>query len=212
MPETTIHLVRHGQSQANVEGRLSCTPPGPGLTELGHLQALAARDLLLGAARIPQLVVVSPMRRTIETAAPLIHALGVAPVWAPELGETRFGAWDGWQADELATFSRRFRRWARDPEVLPPGGESLSAVARRVTAYLTRLASTHPGQCIAAFSHMHALKGFVMTVEGVPWTRHGEFQLPNCAVVTAHWDGSRWQGARVDVTKSRPACARHEVS
>ncbi len=58
----TIYLVRHGLAAAGVEDL------DPGLSELGHEQAKAAAEALRGA-RSPRLVV-SPLRRTRETAQP----------------------------------------------------------------------------------------------------------------------------------------------
>ncbi len=212
MRETTIHLIRHGQSEANLERRLSSRPPGPGLTPLGRRQAEAARDLLLRARRAPDVILTSPMRRTLETAAPLSAAVGIAPVRMADLVETRFGVWDGWQVDELLRASRAFRDWMVDPEVTPPPeGEPLSSVARRVRACLTRVAQAHPGQTVAAFSHMHALQGFLMLVEGLPWSRHPEIAMPNAAVVTARYSPTGWRIDSVD-TSAALAGADREVS
>lgn len=212
MQQTTIHLVRHGQSEANVQRRLSSAPPGPGLTDLGRLQARAAGELLLQSSRPPQVIVTSPMRRTVETAMPLSRALGVAPCRVAELTETQFGAWDGWQVDALIESSRAFRDWLVDPELTPPpAGEALSSVAHRVRSCLTRVAAAHAGQSVAAFSHMHALQGFVMLLQGAPWKMHPDFEMPNACIVTAHWQPCGWRLGGIDVSANRPDAAR-EVS
>jgi broad specificity phosphatase PhoE len=80
-----LYLVRHGRAAAGVEDL------DPGLDELGHAQARAAAQALLhaGARRL----IVSPLRRTRETAAPIAAALNltaeirdeVAEVFDPEL-------------------------------------------------------------------------------------------------------------------------------
>lgn len=75
----TIYLVRHGQAQAGVEEL------DPGLTPLGHDQARAAaaalRDALGGR------VIVSPLRRTLETAAPIAEVLACTAVTRVEVAE-----------------------------------------------------------------------------------------------------------------------------
>ena len=63
----TIYLVRHGLADHE------SNPLDPGLSTLGQEQARATADALrhLSGAR----VIVSPLRRTLETAAPIAEAL-----------------------------------------------------------------------------------------------------------------------------------------
>lgn len=75
----TIWLVRHGQAAAGMEEL------DPGLTETGHRQAAAAAAALTGAPAVR--LVVSPLRRTRETAAPIAAALGLAPEIRHEVAE-----------------------------------------------------------------------------------------------------------------------------
>ncbi len=75
----TIFLVRHGRAEAGVEDL------DPGLDDLGREQALAvARALRAPGA---QRLVVSPLRRTRETAEPIATALGVEPELRAEVAE-----------------------------------------------------------------------------------------------------------------------------
>ncbi|MBA4181331.1 MAG: histidine phosphatase family protein [Anaerolinea sp.] len=75
----TIYLVRHGLAAAGVDDL------DPGLSDLGHAQARATAEALKpkGAARL----VVSPLRRTRETAAPVAAALGLEPELRDEVSE-----------------------------------------------------------------------------------------------------------------------------
>ena len=73
-------LVRHGEAAAGWDGDAD-----PGLSDLGRQQAERAAEELAGAAARP--LVVSPLRRTQETAAPIARRLGVAPVLEPAVGE-----------------------------------------------------------------------------------------------------------------------------
>jgi broad specificity phosphatase PhoE len=73
-------LVRHGRPDGTW-GR----DPDPGLDDVGHEQARAVADALGPTGPLP--VVVSPLRRTRETAAPLVARWGVAPVVEPGVGE-----------------------------------------------------------------------------------------------------------------------------
>lgn len=75
----TIYMIRHGQAAAGVENL------DPGLSEPGHEQArvtaAALKDLHAGA------VIVSPLRRTRETADPIAVLLGLEPQIRDEVAE-----------------------------------------------------------------------------------------------------------------------------
>ena len=79
-------LVRHGQSRSNLEEWISSQSTCGGLTELGRAEAAAARDRL---AQLPDLapdaVVVSTMRRAIETAAIVAEPTGMQAEQRSEL-------------------------------------------------------------------------------------------------------------------------------
>ena len=84
-------LVRHGQTLFNLHFGATRTDPGiedPGLTELGRAQAQAAA-LALAEHPIRQLVV-SPYRRTLETAAIIAQQLEL-PIRVEPLVRERFG-------------------------------------------------------------------------------------------------------------------------
>ena len=71
MPQPTVYLIRHGQSQANAGGITLENSVVP-LTELGELQAQALAPLLPAAAGIWS----SPFKRALDTAAPYCARLG----------------------------------------------------------------------------------------------------------------------------------------
>ena len=75
-----VVLVRHGQPDGTWG-----QDPDPGLDELGHAQARAVAELLGPLGPLP--VIVSPLRRTQETAAPLAALWSVEPVVEPGVGE-----------------------------------------------------------------------------------------------------------------------------
>ncbi len=76
-----LHLVRHGQALAGWG-----TDVDPGLSVIGVAQAEAVAGHL-GAALAPRPIVVSPLRRTRETAAPLAIRWGRAPIVEPAVRE-----------------------------------------------------------------------------------------------------------------------------
>jgi len=77
---TRLHLVRHGQAAARWDQNHD-----PGLDEIGRQQALAVAEELGPLGPLP--VVVSPLRRTRETAAALEDRWGVTASVDPAVGE-----------------------------------------------------------------------------------------------------------------------------
>ncbi|HEY6457139.1 MAG TPA: histidine phosphatase family protein [Steroidobacteraceae bacterium] len=80
---TTVYLIRHGQSQANVGGITLANPIVP-LTELGQLQAQAL------AALLPATCVkiwASPFKRALDTAAPYCARMGRSAATHDDLRE-----------------------------------------------------------------------------------------------------------------------------
>ena len=189
MPSVRIYLVRHAESHANVEGRFSCRPPGPGLTPRGRSQAQAVCRRLLDLGHTPGRVLVSPMLRARETAAPLAAELGLVPEIDGDLRETGLGAWHGNLIRDLAP-TAAFRRWREDPEAFPPpGGERPSEMARRVHRALARGVAASVGKPLAAFSHLDPIVSLLATVDGGPHPPAPD--LPCGAIALLDWDGVR---------------------
>ncbi|MGO8960007.1 MAG: histidine phosphatase family protein [Streptosporangiaceae bacterium] len=149
-------LVRHGQSEAYQDGRPFALVGGhgdPPLSELGHEQArqVAARLTATGLAAI----YVTTLQRTVQTAAPLVAAVGLDPLVEADLREVNLGDWEGgefrkWVANGHEIAQRMFaeERW----DVIP-GAEPDAEFDARVRAAIERLAADHPGQRVAAFTH-----------------------------------------------------------
>jgi glucosyl-3-phosphoglycerate phosphatase len=160
------HIMRHGQSKANVLGIIvSCRENDRdgdyGLTELGRKQALAAAS----ASGLPRDTVIysSDFSRARETAEIVRARLGAPEVrLAPALRERCFGGWEGtdtanyakvWAADEASEADEAGEADRTDNGVEPPG-----AVLARLTAFIAQLAKEHVGQDILLVSHGDTLQ------------------------------------------------------
>jgi broad specificity phosphatase PhoE len=145
-----IFLVRHGQSEANLDNRVNANLPdhNVALSDEGHRQAEAAGKFLaqiLAADRRVRLLV-SPYLRARQTSAALEAALEDAAIGfdkreAIELRELEFGLFDGIaDADLPRLFPREYehyekhRRFAGEFFAPMPMGESRCQVADRVKA------------------------------------------------------------------------------
>jgi probable phosphoglycerate mutase len=153
---TELYLVRHGASADAVEGTDFELLEGwgnPPLSEIGQQQAE------LVCARLSQIhfdaLYVTPLQRTMETAAPLIRATGLEPVVEPDLREVFLGEWEGGlfrqkvaDGDPVAQQMMREERWD-----LVPGSETTETFTGRVRGAIDRIFAAHPGRRVVAFSH-----------------------------------------------------------
>jgi broad specificity phosphatase PhoE len=89
----TLTFVRHAESQANADGIIDTSIPGPDLTEKGRAQAEQAAQQL-GRNNYDG-IYASPIVRTQQTAAPLAHELGMRVEILPGLREIDAGWYNG---------------------------------------------------------------------------------------------------------------------
>jgi 2,3-bisphosphoglycerate-dependent phosphoglycerate mutase len=157
---TELLLVRHGASADSVEGEAFELVEGQGdppLSEAGRHQAeLVARRL--GTEPFDGMYV-STLRRTAETAAPLVERSGITPVVDADLREVFLGEWEGGLlrqrvVDQDPLFDRvmQEQRW----DVIP-GAESRQAFGGRLRRAVERIADAHPGGRVVVFSHGAAI-------------------------------------------------------
>jgi probable phosphoglycerate mutase len=134
-----IVCVRHGSSSEGEGDTDGQHDPVLNARGIAQAEAVAARLGALPAAGL----VVTPLQRPAQTAAPLAHRLGLDPVVVPGLREVHLGIWEG-------QFSARMK--ARDPlavDVLNagrwdviPDAEDMDAFSARVLGGLGQIVTT----------------------------------------------------------------------
>lgn len=147
---TRVVLVRHGQTDWNVERRIQGGTDTP-LNATGRWQAQRLAERL--RADTFSRVLCSDALRARETVAPLAQASGLEVRLEPMLRERRYGIFEGLRLDSLAErdAEQAARLHRRDPDFAPDGGESLREVSRRAVAAL--LAVLEPGASVLVVTH-----------------------------------------------------------
>jgi probable phosphoglycerate mutase len=153
---TDLLLIRHGQSQAYVHGDLFDLIDGQGdppLSAGGEAQARRVASRLAG--RRIDVIYVSTMRRTAQTAAPLAGELGLTPIVDAGLREVHLGEWEGgvFRKNVAEGHPIALRMMAEERWDVIPGAEPTDALAARIRAAIGRIAVAHPDQRVAAFTH-----------------------------------------------------------
>jgi broad specificity phosphatase PhoE len=150
-------LVRHGETAANVEGRLLGRADPP-LTAKGRQQAAALATWLPPA----DLVVSSPLRRARQTAEQLGGRVRIDERWI----ERDYGAFD--DRPPTAIPPEMWVRWRAGAS--PPGVESDEDVSGRVRAACADLVEDATSANIVVVSHVSPIKAAIEWALGVPHT------------------------------------------
>jgi broad specificity phosphatase PhoE len=156
-------LVRHGESDYSVDGRLNGDPAvAVGLTSTGERQARALARLL--APEPIDLCVTTPFPRTQATARLALAGRDRVPVEVVEaLGDPRAGSFEGRLLDD-------YRAWAwtsPSQAECPGGGESRLAVVRRYARGFSELLA-RPERLILLVAHALPIAYVLRAVEGAP--------------------------------------------
>lgn len=145
-------IARHGRTASNASGLL-LGRADPSLDELGVAQAAELARLL--AASPPTRIVSSPLARTRETAEALGRPMVVDDRWI----ELDYGEFD--QKPMWDVPPEIWAQWRADPGFVPPGGESLQAMAQRVGEACAELADEARTADILVVTHVSPIKAAV---------------------------------------------------
>ena len=142
-------LVRHAEPDESMRGRSYGRLDVP-LSAAGRAQAATIAETLRGARL--DAIFASPMRRAIDTAAPLAQARGLEVVEHKGLRELDFGALEGLTFDEIARERPElYEAWMTNPtETRFPDGESFGELRERALAAAADIRCGHEHAAIVA--------------------------------------------------------------
>ena len=149
---TEIIVIRHGETNWNVEGRYQGQADPP-LNTRGFDQAHEIADMLMESKF--DMIYTSPLKRACQTAKIIADQLQI-PIHADaRLSEINQGDWQTRLRAEIENlYPDLFRRWETEPwAVTPPGGEHLTEVQSRVNAAIDDIVDHHPGLRVGLVTH-----------------------------------------------------------
>ncbi len=164
---TELWIVRHGQTDWNVEGRYQGQADQP-LNVVGLAQAEAAAKQLRGKTFAA--IYSSDLQRARVTAEIIAAELGLPVQIDRHLREVNQGEWEGMlTADIQARYAETWSARQQDRlHAAPPGGESLAQVAARVLPAVDEITQRHPDAAILVVSHGLALGVVRCAAAGAP--------------------------------------------
>jgi 2,3-bisphosphoglycerate-dependent phosphoglycerate mutase len=190
--ETRVLLMRHAETSAPDRFHGAESDIGLGARGLEQAKALAR---CLAEVR-PDVLISSPMRRALDTAALIAAACGLAIEIAPGLHERRMGALSGAsKADHWDTYAQEKDRWiAGDLGFAHADAETFSEVRDRSVHALRDLVGRFPGRTIAVVAHGVLIKiALTSLLDGFGPADFDRIGIDTASVNDLRWDGFRWR-------------------
>jgi broad specificity phosphatase PhoE len=196
---TTLLLVRHAETDDNVNMRLSgwtdtdLSPRGEEQVTLladhfnrhhGHIDALYA----------------SPLRRARRTAEAIGALTGHTPILLDDLREMFFGELDGRPFEELREAYAHLLEADENSEIedfVWPSGESRSGFTARVLRVTNHIARRHPGAAVGVVTHGGVIATLMTLLHGESAARWRKWVVPNASLSEVVWDSMAGSGALV---------------
>lgn len=182
-----IYLIRHGQTDWNLAGKIQGSTDIP-LNETGKSQAQA---LAKGMEKRPVMQIFSStLKRAVATAAAIGRSQKVDVDIIRGLEEVGFGHWEGMSWTEIQeTYPEEYEKWCMNPiDVAPPGGESQREIYRRCGQVVEGIVAQAHGD-VAIVSHgatMAYLIAYMMREHPL----EEELIVENASITTIHY--SSW--------------------
>ena len=199
-------LLRHGQSQWNLENRFTGWVDSP-LTPQGEAEAIEAGKRL-GDIKF-DLAFQSVLTRAKETLRLALENAGQANVPIVEdkaINERMYGDLQGLNKAETAEKfgQEQVKLWRRSYDVAPPNGESLKDTAARTLPYFNDviLPEVKAGKNVLVSAHGNSLRAIIMHLDGLSKEEVVALEVPHCIPIIYEIDS---EGRVVTKTERRPA-------
>lgn len=206
-----LYLIRHGQSEVNIQPDRVGQEPDSRLTEKGKLQADALGYRLFRKEQLPaDFVFASDYTRAADTCniALQFYPAVITPTFVPELREYSAGDWTGVSRTETYNVPVLLKMAAMNNAFLPPNGESMHMVERRASKWLEdailynpamqdeagrRNVQKLPPMNIFAFSHGMTIKCILHYIMGFDQSFTWKLTLENTSISKLYFGREGWR-------------------
>ncbi len=193
-PFTTFYIIRHGESEGNVQHILQGQIDFP-LTPQGEAQALARSQSLRDIAF--DMVFSSDLLRAHKTAEILAEERNLTVAVTKALRERCFGKFEGLSDDVLNEEARAiFDRWYHMTDDqwmkhrIDPQAETGEEIVYRFMRFIREIAVTHPGKTVLAVSHGDIMRNMLIHLGWGTRDELGRGAIHNTGYVVLNSDGS----------------------
>jgi broad specificity phosphatase PhoE len=156
MKITTLLIIRHGQTDWNIAGKIQGHADVP-LNETRQHQALKVASFLKEKNILLSALYSSDLQRAHQTAQSISQVFSLDIKTTPLLREQHGGLWQGKTKQQIAEL-----HGAQDAiwEIVP-GGETRADFLNRIVNHIALIAQNHPDESVAVVTHAGAIKNFL---------------------------------------------------
>jgi len=197
MKSTRFCLVRHGETNWNVEGRLQ----GHTDIDLNHHGEAQAAQMAKAIKAIDlqfDVLYTSDLQRAAKTAAAIEKLFNTKAVVNASLRERHLGVLQGMRTDEVPALEPELweRHINRDIHQDLRGGESIAKFAERIHAALEQIRQEHVGKTVLLVSHGGALDMMYRLASNQALDAPKAVSVPNASLNWISHDGNAWKVER----------------
>jgi broad specificity phosphatase PhoE len=186
---TTIYLLRHGATPANLEDRFAGRSGEPlhpeGEAQIRRLEAdlhhLAISHLYCG-----------PLPRTMQSAEILRAMLDIPVTPEPGLNEIHIPHWDGLSKARIRDlFGKQYPTWLQTPHHFQVEGcETVRDVQERARRAVERIMSAHAGKAVLLISHLIVLRALLLYYQGMEISEFRSIKVGNGEIFSLTRNGA----------------------
>lgn len=190
---TKLLIIRHGQSQANLDGVFVGHVNSP-LSDLGRQQAELTADFIVSNYPVDA-VYASDLDRAFYTGKCVADKLGLPITADARLREIYAGDWENVKFDTLSdSYGEPYQIWLRDiGNAQCPNGESVAQLQDRFVSAVRSIAQENHGKTIVIATHATPVRTLMTYCAGcgltqmrnIPW-------VSNASVTVAEYDGQNF--------------------
>lgn len=201
-------LLRHGQSQWNLENRFTGWEDIP-LTDTGIEEAKKAGQLMLKNSIKIDLIFSSILQRANKTAELAIKEMNLPNFWNnnelimirdKNLNERDYGDLVGLNKEETANKygKEQVHIWRRSYDVPPPGGESLANVLQRVKPYFEKfiVSEINNEKNILIVAHGNSLRAIMIQVALYKAEEISNIEIPTGSPFIINYENGKVNGSK----------------
>jgi broad specificity phosphatase PhoE len=186
MSKTCIILVRHGETEWNVEQRFRGHHDIPlNETGIGEARALSRRL----AAEPAVAVYSSKLKRAFRTAEIISEPHGLTPIGEESLSNINYGELEGLTMTEVAErFPEMHHALMHTPQLVRfPHGDTLDDLTARGMAGIHAMIARHEGQTVIAVSHQVITRVLLCAMLGLDNSHHWNVTQDTACVNVVHF-------------------------
>lgn len=195
-----IFLIRHGESQQNIDDVLSGITDVP-LSDRGKQQC-ATLARYFENFQVDK-VFVTPLQRAIDSADIIFPKHKSSIEIIESLIEFNYGEYEGYSRENYENSNDSIiQQWITSPSNLTfPGGDNIQAHAHRSLSSIAKLARENEGKVIACISHRTTIRLILAQIIGLHLDNFRSLPCSNCGIseITLNDQGD-WQLHSLNVT------------